>query len=85
MVTASADSPEAEGFCDFAIGSFPIEQDFLDGVRAVVVERWSVLAAHEATRWTRLLHEGLVKEQLAQQWADAVDWYGEKSAESGDD
>jgi hypothetical protein len=41
LVTASADCPDANGYCDFALGAFGIDTPIKEGVRKIIVDDWA--------------------------------------------
>jgi hypothetical protein len=73
VVTASADSPDAHGYCDFALGSFgrdeAIEKSVGEIIKADWTEQFSKYGQH---RWTYLLGVGLISKKTANKWADEV-------------
>lgn len=80
IVTASADSPDAFGFTDFAIGHFPADADILAQARDVIVRHWRGLQIDGQARWAYLIDVGLVSEAQASQWAVDV-WTDSESSE----
>ena len=73
VVTASADSNDAFGVCDVAIGSFGPSESMLQGSRRIIVSDWSAqLAKWDQQRWQYLFDTGLVSEAEAQAWAEEV-------------
>ncbi len=76
IVTASADSPDAYGWTDFAIGHFTLskETNLLAGIGEVIVSDWAQQATQGQRRWEELFGEGAVSGAVAERWADLVDW-----------
>lgn len=72
VVTASADSPDTNGYCDFAIGWFRPTRRQLDEVRLCVMQRWSGLRGYCQEPWAYLFETGAGDSQTAESWADAV-------------
>jgi hypothetical protein len=71
VVTASADSTDAFGVSDIAIGSFGPEVTILQGSHKIIVSDWSSqFASHNQQRWEYLEYTGLVSDAEAQAWAD---------------
>jgi len=77
VVTASADSPDALGYCDFALGAFGIETPIKEGSCAIIRADWEAqrgeLGQH---RWEYLFRSGLISTAEAAALADIV-WSGE--------
>ena len=78
VVTASADSPDAFGYCDFALGYFgrgaPIEKS----VSTIIKGDWQAQYTHyEQERWAYLFDFALIGQHTAEQWADEV--WGKRS------
>jgi hypothetical protein len=69
VVTASADSPDAYGYCDFALGGFGIATPFKEGAKKVICEDW---VNHEQGQWASLLSAGLISAAESNAWADEV-------------
>ena len=63
IVTQSADSPDAFGYCDFAIGHFPKTNDFVSAAAKAIKEDWE-WQRDEFTqlRWAYLFGSGLIDE-----------------------
>ena len=72
IVTASADCPDAHGFCDFAIGSFDFDAPFVESVQGLIAADWARQAANGQRRWAYLFDEGLFDAEFADAWADEV-------------
>jgi hypothetical protein len=86
VVTASADSTDAFGVCDVAIGSFGPEMPILQGCRETIVSDWSSQSAlWDQQRWQYLEYAGLVSEAEAQAWADEVWPATRENDDEGDD
>src|SRR5262249_57601042 len=72
-VPVSADSNDAFGVCDVAIGSFGPSESMLQGSRRIIVSDWSAqLAQWDQQRWEYLFDTGLVSKAEAQAWAEEV-------------
>ena len=89
VVTASADSPDAFGYCDFALGAFDINTPTKEGARKVVCADWSDQNTQWGQqRWAYLFFTELISKQEAEAWAELV-WPSERgeleeeSAEAG--
>jgi hypothetical protein len=63
IVTQSADSPDAFGYCDFAIGHFPKTDDFVSAAANEIKSDWE-WQRDEFTqlRWAYLFGNGLIDE-----------------------
>jgi hypothetical protein len=72
VVTASADSPDLNGFTDVAIGWFSTATPFERGVHDVIAEYWTRSGGE---RWEDFVDDGDVDEVTANAWADEV-WEG---------
>ena len=60
-VTDSADSPDAYGYCDFAIDHFAQTDDHIvEAARRIVVEWKFVSDNYEQSHWADLFGEGLI-------------------------
>jgi hypothetical protein len=79
VVTASADSPDAYGYCDFAIGGFGIETPVKEGAKKVICEDWT--NQEQQRRWAYLFSTGLISQSEANAWADEV-WASERDKAS---
>ena len=85
VVTASADSPEALGYCDFALGSFGIETPIKEGSSAIIRSDWEVQHdGWDQRRWVYLFRTGLISAAEANALADAV-WSSEQDDEEAED
>ena len=75
-VTASADSPDMFGYCDFALGHFGAERDWRERVREILVGDWRrQWNEYGQAPWVELLGTGLVKRQEALAWREEA-WEG---------
>ena len=73
VVTASSDSDELFGYCDFAIGDFGANEDLISGSRRAITADWKAQSlCAEQDRWGCLFSEGLVDSEEAAKWADTV-------------
>lgn len=72
VVTASNDSPDASGYCDFAIGWFASTENEWDGIERCVKSRWSGTRGYGQERWAYLFDTGKIDEATAHAWADEV-------------
>ncbi len=83
VVTASADSPDVFGYCDFAIGSFGSTDDIAGDAGDVIASDWSWQRnLGEQAKWAYLFGTGLITEEHAERLAAKV-W--EPEEEEGDD
>jgi hypothetical protein len=65
----SADSPDAMGYCDFALGAFGAECDWRESVREILVEDWRFQWSEWGqSPWEKLWDTGLVTEEEAMAW-----------------
>lgn len=73
VVTASADSPDANGYCDFAIGWFSGTVPDVERVRRVITARWNEMrSACGQERWAYLFDSAAIGKTTAEAWATAV-------------
>lgn len=72
IVTGSADSPDAHGYCDFALGWYAGGVSDVEPAGRIIRGWWSRQAGWGQQRWAYLFDTGAVDEQTAEQWADAV-------------
>ena len=80
-VTASADCPDAFGYCDFALGAFGIDTPIKEGARKIICADWSDQHTQgEQQRWAYLFSTELISKQEAEAWAEHV-WPSERSGE----
>jgi len=74
IVTSSQDADEGYGFTDFAIGHFegsPFE--IIEKAKPLILEHWRSLRDDmEQERWEMLDSPGMVVEEVAHEWRDAV-------------
>jgi len=73
VVTESADSPDAFGYCDRAIGWSPPQISTKDGAHKVIASDWT----HRYREWNQhpwveLLATGVISDADAQAWSDEV-------------
>jgi hypothetical protein len=81
VVTASADCPDALGYCDFALGAFAIRTPIKEGARKTICADWSHQnTAYEQPRWAYLFSTELISKQEAEAWAERV-WPSERGEE----
>jgi len=72
VVTASADSPDAWGYCDFALGSIPSGQSVVERACRIVARDWRRRMSAGQPRWQGFWSAGTVDEARAQRMADRV-------------
>jgi hypothetical protein len=85
VITASADSPDAFGYCDFALGAFGIDTPFKEGAKEIICADWAYQNGEwEQQRWVYLFGTGLISKAEANAWADAV-WLREPDEEESED
>jgi hypothetical protein len=66
VVTQSSDSPDAFGYCDFAIGHFPKTDDFVSAAAAEIRDDWAWQRDQFCqSRWAYLFDSGLIDEDTA--------------------
>jgi hypothetical protein len=76
VVTQSADSPDAYGYCDFAIGHFPATDDFVSKATNEIRDDWTLQRDQCCqASWEYLFDEGLINDETAQRlrrevWGD---------------
>jgi len=76
VLTYSADSPDAMGYCDFALGAFGAEADWRQSVKEILVADWRLQYGEwEQTPWQELWGHGLVTEEEALAWRKEA-WEG---------
>ena len=78
VVTASADCPDAFGYCDFALGAFGIDTPIKEGARKIIVD--DTRGGWGQQRWAYLFSTELIPKQEAEAWAEHV-WPSERSEE----
>lgn len=71
VVTFSADSDEAYGYADVAIGHFVDSTPLLDGCRRAIKRFWRSISDYQH-KWEEFLSAGLVDEALADRWARGI-------------
>ena len=73
VVTASADSTDAHGYCDFALGSFSRNEPTEETVGSIIKRDWSSqLSEYGQERWAYLFDNSMANKKLASRWADEV-------------
>jgi len=73
VVTASADSPDAFGYCDFAIGHFPNTKEFVAEAGQKIKANWNWQYSNfSQERWEYLFDAGLIDVETAERLADEV-------------
>jgi hypothetical protein len=73
VVTASADSPDAFGYTDLALGHFDAEEDLFTGSERVIRDDWQhQFDEWQQQRWEGLWGNGLISEGRANTLADSV-------------
>lgn len=73
VVTASADSTDAFGYCDFALGSITSNETVEEAVGKLIRSDWRrQFDTYGQKRWAYLLDVGLINKEKAEQWADLV-------------
>jgi hypothetical protein len=81
VVTASADCPDAFGYCDFALGAFGIDTPIKEGARKIICADWSDQNTQwEQQRWAYLFSTELISKREAEAWAEEV-WRSERDDE----
>jgi hypothetical protein len=66
VLTYSADSPDAMGYCDFALGAFGADDDWREAVREILVADWRFqFAEWDQAPWAYVWRPGLVTEREA--------------------
>jgi len=97
VLTYSADSPDAMGYCDFALGRVGPEEEWRASVREILVADWRFQYSEwDQAPWAYLWRTGMVPEEEALQWraeaweghediADETSWEEDESeGEDGD-
>ena len=73
VVTGSTDSPDAQGYCDFALGWYVGGVSDIDKAGECIRAWWtSQSARHGQPRWAYLFGSGAVDKETAERWADDV-------------
>jgi hypothetical protein len=80
IVTGSADSPDANGYCDFAIGWYLGGVSAGDKAGEVIRAWWSRQRECGQQRWAYLFDTAAVDDKTAERWADEV-WGSEADDE----
>lgn len=75
IVTGSADSPDANGYCDFALGWYLGGVSDVDKAGESIRAWWKSQEQSGQQRWVCLFGTGAVDETTAERWADEV-WGG---------
>jgi hypothetical protein len=79
VLTYSADSPEAMGYCDFALGAVGPDEDWREAARRILVNDWRrQREGWGQWPWEHLFDSGLVSEEQALAWR-AEAWRGHES------
>ena len=69
VLTYSADSPDAMGYCDFALGWVGPDEDWRASVREILVDDWRFQwHTWDQTPWAYVWGTGLVSEEEAMAW-----------------
>jgi hypothetical protein len=85
VVTASADCPDAFGYCDFALGAFGGDTPIKDGAKSIICGDWrQQLDEWCQSPWEYLFDTGLISGDEARAWADEV-WATEVEEDAEDD
>ena len=72
IVTASADSPDTNGYCDIAVGWYPGDARDLRKAGDCIIAHWRKLAECCQERWEYLFDTGAFDEREAKGLAEAV-------------
>ena len=81
VLTYSADSSDAFGYCDFALGAFGADEDWRASVREILVADWRFQYGEwEQTPWAYVWGAGLVSEEEAMAWRREA-WEGHEDIE----
>lgn len=83
IVTASMDSPDMWGFTDLAIGSFPANENMIEGSGEVIKAWWSMQCSGDQECWAYVWNEGKVTTEVADLWACQV-WIEPELDEDGE-
>ena len=85
VVTESADSPEALGYCDRALGWFDIDTPIEEGAKRVVAGDWQYrYSEFGQEHWEHFLDQGLISSKAVWRWAAEV-WEEEEEEEEEED
>jgi hypothetical protein len=80
-VTASADSPDMYGYCDFALGSFENGRPVIDAVGEIIKRDWAEQREdHGRDHRELFLGGGLIDRATAERWAAEVWPAGQRRA-----
>jgi len=72
----SADSPDAMGYCDFALGAIGQNDDWREGVKQILVDDWRFqFNEWNQEPWAYIWRPGLVTEEEAMAWRSEA-WQG---------
>jgi hypothetical protein len=83
VLTCRADSPEAMGYCDFALGSVGPDEDWREAARQILVNNWrDQFEGWGQWPWVQLWGTGLVTAEEAFAWR-AEAWRGHESIVEG--
>ena len=84
VVTESADSPEALGYCDRALGWFDIDTSIEEGAKRVIAGDWLYrYSEYGQEHWEHFLDQGLISSKAVWRWAAEV-WEEEGEEEEDD-
>ena len=73
VVTQSADSPDAFGYCDFAIGHFSGSADLIGKAAEIIKDDWEwAKDTWDQQRWAYLFDTGLIDNVMAEKLAEDV-------------
>jgi hypothetical protein len=85
VLTYSADSPDAMGYCDFALGWVGLDENWRESVREILVDDWRFqFNEWNQSPWAYVWGEGLVKEDEAMAWRREA-WEGHEDIEPDTD
>jgi len=84
VITESADSPDALGYCDRALGWFDADTPLREGAKRVIAGDWQRQHNEwDQQHWEHFWDEGLITTAEAWEWAAGV-WSEDEGAEEGD-
>jgi hypothetical protein len=72
VVTASADSTDAYGYTDIAIGWFVATVDWRTGCKRVITDWWRQRLEYDGEAWEYLFNAGAVPEEEAYKWREEI-------------
>ena len=73
VVTSSADSPEASGYLDLALGYFWVDGDITEVAKHIIQTDWQhQFDKSDQQRWEALWRTGLIKTAEVEEMADGV-------------